>query len=331
MYIKGISKVVIVITIILSVFLVIPSKVEAVFEAPYTCSSGYVKVSTPGPIGIGNWPDTCCPDSKLYTSLISASGIYSTVSILGSSYREVGSGAKVCKVKYNAQKKDGTILKDQVFSVNGEDGVKQCPVNFCYGKPDIGQPQCFGQLEAVNSSADSRVCCVEKKGNPGRITTRADCQNPDMSVASVFSQLPKEVTADEICTKDSGAGNADDKRSSGEKGRIYGECIECLRNSNYLWTGVGCMEASLNGLITTIIRIFYGIITALMLLKIIIAGYKFYGGDPEQLKDSKMEIFSAIGAAFALTLGIIALRYIGIDILGLGGIDGVSSGLPILK
>jgi len=327
MYIKGISKVVIVITILLSVFLVTPSKVEAAFDAPLTCQTDYKLASE-----FTGMEPYCCPNNKKFTELIMASrGDLRSINSFGNTYREFLSGPSQCKVKYTAVQKNSLLTVETVFEVTGVKPTIACPVNTCKGDPVLGFSKCFGQLEPVNSKVDSRVCCVEKKGNPGRLSTLADCKNPDLSVVPVFNQLPKEITPDEICSKDSGAGNPDDKRSSGEKGRIYGECMDCLKNKNYLWTGVGCMEASLNGVITTIIRIFYGIITAIMLLKIIIAGYKYYGGDPEQLKDSKMEIFSAIGAAFALTLGIIALRYIGIDILGLGGIDGISTGLPVLK
>lgn len=332
MYIKGISKVLIVITILLSVFLVTPSKVEAAFDAPLTCPKNYTVASD-----FFGMDKFCCPNTSEYRTLIMAARSSEITSVLsvGQNYRELGSGETQCKVKYYANMKDGSISQETVFEIRGVKATITCPANSCEIKLNAAASnvkRCAGQLERHPYYNDTQeVCCITKKGNVGTFAKVPPCV-PDPTVsAAQFNQAPKPIDADEICSKDSGAGNPDDKRSSAEKGRIWGECMDCLKKSNYLWTGVGCMEASLNGVITTIIRIFYGIITALMLLKIIIAGYKYYGGDPEQLKDSKMEIFSAIGAAFALTLGIIALRYIGIDILGLGGIDGVSTGLPILK
>jgi len=331
MYIKGISKVLIVITILLSVFLVTPSKVEAQYtEARLSCPSDSI---------INKGGEICCPTLDRAKTIImkrpnfpkDASGVSFT-----SSYTETTRCEIKYKFTYDSGVTSATINTAYLDVVQGE---YKCPLNSCEDTQFLQTKKCISWKSMVGSN----VCCLDNvasaaKGGTGKMVPVKDCKflEPVFKGGALFNQEFKEITADEICTKDSGIGNADDKRSDVEKKRIYKECSDCINLPNKnktsnIWTGVGCMEASLNGVITTIIRIFYGIITAIMLLKIIIAGYKYYGGDPEQLKDSKMEIFSAIGAAFALTLGIIALRYIGIDILGLGAIDGVSTGLPILK
>lgn len=329
MYIKGISKVLIVISILVSLFLVTPSKVEALYDAPLFCPTGTIKVD--GNIIVGTTNVLCCPTNSEYVNQIKKKfPSYTNISVSGGTFRDDATRIFSCKVKFNAS--DGArIINNELFEMLGTKAEFVCPVNSCT-IIDASKTRCGSQLEPHPNYGKTNfdVCCISAKGTRGSFTKVPPCVPDNTIVAPQFNQAPKPIDADEICSKDSGTGNADDKRSSAEKGRIYGECMTCLQKSNYLWTGVGCMEATLNGVITTIIRIFYGIITALMLIKIIIAGYKYYGGDPEQLKDSKMEIFSAIGAAFALTLGIVALRYIGIDILGLGNIDGISL-LPILK
>jgi len=331
MYIKGISKVLIVITVLLSLFLVTPSKVEAAVDAPITCKTGYSFTSTAG------FNDVCCPNSQTYKSIVAqAHPDYSTIIIKGQSYREVGSGERLCKIHYDASKDDGTFVENILLEARAIDTIIECPANRCTLKAEnfTQKTLCYRQLE----SQGNLVCCIEKNKTPD-FKLRANCV-PDLSIAvNQFNQVLNPITPEEICKKDAGylykegrwINNTSDTRPVSEKDLIVKDCTDCLKNPKNLWTAVGCVQADLNGVITTVIRIFYGIITVLMLLKLIIAGYKFYGGDPEQLKDSKMEIFSAIGAAFALTLGIIALRYIGIDILGIGAIDGISSELPILK
>lgn len=345
MYIKGISKVLIVITILLSVFLVTPSKVEAtVYDAPLSCPAQTVLLK--GDLVL---LDICCPTVASFQSLILASNpsVIKSVQITGVTYRESAGTEQEksqCKVKYSYQDDKNVTYTDKTFVIQGTKPEYKCPVNTCLKERDFGEigvnNRCLTQLTA-DPKDNNKVCCVTKSGQQGQIVSKNSCV-PDMTVGvTIFNQALQPITAEEVCKKDAGfvydvkvgkwVSGTSDTRPVTEKDLIFKNCNDCLKNPKNLWTGVGCMEASLNGIITTIIRIFYGIITALMLIKIIIAGYKYYGGDPEQLKDSKAEIFSAIGAAFALTLGIIALRYIGIDILGLGGIDGISSGLPILK
>jgi len=339
MYIKGISKVLIVITVLLSFFLVTPKRVDAAeFDAQVVCPKDY-KLTSGDAVS-----DVCCPTTSYFSKLIIASNpsVIESVKIKGGiSITIPFPGNLDCRATYDRTNKDHTSIANQTYDVDSLPAELDCAVNYCkvvrtsLFKTEI---KCLTQLSVAYKDTDI-VCCVTKKGQKGQVISKNSCV-PDMTVGiTVFNQAPVAITPEEICKKDAGFKNKDgnwindtsDTRPESEKNLIFKDCDDCLKNPKNLWTGVGCMEASINGLITTIIRIFYGIITAIMLLKIIIAGYKYYGGDPEQLKDSKAEIFSAIGAAFALTLGIIALRYIGIDILGLGEIDGISSGLPILK
>ena len=113
------------------------------------------------------------------------------------------------------------------------------------------------------------------------------------------------------------------------EGDLNDECVECIclngnpaavAQNNRVWTELGCISATTNGVILAITRIFVGIITAVVILRFIQAGFMMNTDDPEKIKEAKAIVVSAITAlVFGVMIPII-LNFIGIDVLGIGKI-----------
>lgn len=97
------------------------------------------------------------------------------------------------------------------------------------------------------------------------------------------------------------------------------ECLKC--KSSEIWTGLGCLPTNVNALVQSIFTIFAGFIGAIILLRVIIVGFKVMlsQGNAEVLKKSSAEITSAVVGFLVLFFSFLILRIIGIDILKIPG------------
>lgn len=124
------------------------------------------------------------------------------------------------------------------------------------------------------------------------------------------------------CCKKNAATISDATKAAAEEA----SCNTCLKKgANYSWSGLGCINTSTEGIVLSILRIFYGIGTGLLVLRIVIAGIKLINNpdSPDTLKDSKQEVTSSILAFVFGVLSLIILRFIGINVLGITWIDGL--------
>ena len=148
----------------------------------------------------------------------------------------------------------------------------------------------------------------------------------------------KELKPDEVCADD-----AKNIKNISEKDKAIQECCTCISggptcqkewatvpaaNLNNTWTGIGCINRTQTGLATSIMRIFYGIGLVFLLIKLIQIGYMYQLGEPENIKDVRYGILAVILSFFVGTIGLIALRFVGLDVLGLGATTDIGNLLP---
>jgi hypothetical protein len=90
------------------------------------------------------------------------------------------------------------------------------------------------------------------------------------------------------------------------------------------WTALGCINTGDQGssLVGFLMQIFYGVGFTFILIKFILAGIQLQSGDPEAVKEAKETFIAGLSALFVAGFGLILLRYIGFDILGLGALLG---------
>lgn len=102
-------------------------------------------------------------------------------------------------------------------------------------------------------------------------------------------------------------------------------------NIDNSWTAIGCINRSQTGLATSLMRIFYGVGLVFLLLKIIIIGFDYQSGDPEKIKEARYGVLAVITAFTVGTVGLIALRFVGLDVLGLGASTNIDNFIPVFK
>ena len=92
----------------------------------------------------------------------------------------------------------------------------------------------------------------------------------------------------------------------------------CVVLSGHVWTELGCITPTNNGIIVAVTRIFFGIVTTFAILQGIRGGLMINTDDPEKIKEGKGLFISAVTAMIFGALIPIILNFIGIDVLGLG-------------
>lgn len=112
------------------------------------------------------------------------------------------------------------------------------------------------------------------------------------------------------------------------EGGNAGVCESCMCSGNdysgNLWTEIGCITPTQKGLVAAVLRIFIGIITAIVVIRFIQAGMLFNTDDPDKISEAKSIATSAVIALIFGAMIPIILNFIGVDILNLGQIIGIS-------
>lgn len=93
--------------------------------------------------------------------------------------------------------------------------------------------------------------------------------------------------------------------------------------TNNVWTEVGCITPTQEGITAAVMRIFVGVITGIAVIRFIQAGVMFNSDDPEKIAEAKSIFWSAIIALVAGGILPLIMNFIGIDILGIGEIFGI--------
>jgi hypothetical protein len=129
------------------------------------------------------------------------------------------------------------------------------------------------------------------------------------------SDIPT-LTCEEICS-------GEEKESDN-----YNYCISCICEgepsgtvtTGNVWTELGCIDATQNGIIISVMRIFVGVVTGLAIIRFIQAGFMLNTDDPEKIKEGKSIAVSAVAAIAFGALLIVIMNFIGINVLGIGKI-----------
>ncbi|MFQ5493452.1 MAG: hypothetical protein ACE5DX_04805 [Candidatus Dojkabacteria bacterium] len=99
-------------------------------------------------------------------------------------------------------------------------------------------------------------------------------------------------------------------------------CQTCLENNSggtvgFVWTGLGCVDTTRDGLITRIFQIGVGLIGGIMIVMFIAAAFKMQTDNPEEIREAREMITSAIIALIILIGAVVILRFLGINVLGI--------------
>ena len=90
--------------------------------------------------------------------------------------------------------------------------------------------------------------------------------------------------------------------------------------TGYIYTSLGCIDTTDNGLITRVVQIALGIIGGVILVRFLQAGMKLQGGgSPEDQAEAVEIITSAIVALLLFVMSMIVLRFIGFDVFQIFG------------
>lgn len=104
---------------------------------------------------------------------------------------------------------------------------------------------------------------------------------------------------------------------------VYGTTQACIGSGKYFLcnTGIGPINADPSGFARSILRIFLGLAGGILLILIILNGYKLMTsqGDPEKIKDAREGIIAAIAGILLIIFSLSILRLITSDILGIPG------------
>jgi len=104
------------------------------------------------------------------------------------------------------------------------------------------------------------------------------------------------------------------------------KCISCLQEgggNKKVWTALGCIPTDPLDLVKWIFPYLLGIGGTIAFFMLIIGGFQIMtsGGDPEKVKAGKEQITAAISGLLFIIFSLFILRFIGVDILGLPGLE----------
>jgi hypothetical protein len=105
---------------------------------------------------------------------------------------------------------------------------------------------------------------------------------------------------------------------TGEPLEEFNRCIQCIDDCDTcVYSALGCIDTTLNGVITTIMRIGLGVLGAVGILRIMQAAMLRQSADPKDIQESWDIIMSVIMGAIVLVASSLILRVIGVNILGI--------------
>lgn len=105
---------------------------------------------------------------------------------------------------------------------------------------------------------------------------------------------------------------------TGEFLEEYTKCVECIDDCDTcVYSSLGCIDTTLNGVITTVMRIGLGVLGAVGILRIMQAAMLRQSADPKDIQESWDIIMSVIMGAIVLVASSLILRVIGVNILGI--------------
>lgn len=240
----------------------------------------------------------------------------------------------------------GETLKQgfgRIFEPNRIPGTAanaECPSPSCeyyrFGGYQLPEILCYEE-NAARVDSDPRMICVQ--GNWEEATEECGINGCQPEIGEDDPENPNYCPTD--CESgNNGSGNDGDRYNNnppeiptcGEicvsEGEDEGYCLECIcaggkdstEFTNNVWTELGCITPTQEGVISAIMRVFFGIVTGVALIRFVQAAIYLNSDDPEKKKEGKSIVMSAM-AALALGASLpVVLNFLGIDILGIGSI-----------
>lgn len=102
------------------------------------------------------------------------------------------------------------------------------------------------------------------------------------------------------------------------------ECIDCFVAKEGVWTAIGCIPTTPQGLFTKFFPIGIGMAGGIAFLLILFGGFQILtsAGNPEQLNEGRELVSSAVAGLLLIIFSVFLLRLIGYDILRIPGFSG---------
>lgn len=201
--------------------------------------------------------------------------------------------------------------------ISGSGGIQNCNGGYpCDGNishchiVDVASECTY---EAIDQD-QSKVVCIEtpQTGSFPRIQC-CDINQPDEE--------------DDGNDDNTGSGNVRCDATCEISGVLDENCVNCMCSggvfSGHVWTEIGCITPTQKGVVAAVLRIFIGVISAIVVIRFIQAGMLFNSDDPDKISEAKSIATSAIIALIFGAMIPIILNFIGVDILGLGQILGI--------
>lgn len=116
----------------------------------------------------------------------------------------------------------------------------------------------------------------------------------------------------------------------GAGGPDYNACLNCVGSGNILdpnasgqqlWTAIGCVSLTKEGIVTSLLRVGIGISGGFVLLSILYGAFLLTtsSGDPKRVQEGQEMITSAVMGLMFVIFSVIILKFIGVTILHIPG------------
>lgn len=228
----------------------------------------------------------------------------------------------------------------------GIDGVCEPNTTCRNGKclyPEQTQPfgtSCVDDSECVIDTTGEVLTCRENKCiyfEDRYCDTDTECQQKTGNSNAICSPTTETCTVpggDPVTVPVTKAvGTPFDYCSQVPEGSQRQACLDCVGKggpdvSGKIYTALGCIDVSYDGLATDLIRLLVGISGGIALLTILSAAFllAISQGDSNKVKQAKEMITSAVVGLLFLIFSIFILEFIGVDILKIPGLSDGSTG-----
>ena len=244
------------------------------------CCNGSIALRHGGPLGVNG--SACCPSGT-------------------SPQQEFTSDQYACRDNLTGAYSSGIDFFKKSDQQTGYECKKEnyCQSGKCWIKCTnlLDKLRCAPSGTQVNQGGTPKYC----DGSSGNWIDSQDGLPPVPDGNPVGQPDIKPITCDEVC-----AGENDN-------------CGDCCTAGN-VWTEIGCISPTQNGVVIAVMRVFIGIVTGLAVLRFAQAGFMLNTDDPEKIKEGKSIAVSAVIAIIFGTMIIVILNFIGVDILRIGQI-----------
>lgn len=166
----------------------------------------------------------------------------------------------------------------------------------------------------IEDGSKNRLCTF---GNKGEITFTKSITTDPISSTVIEAQSNDGL---EACRGDLTCANCiarmDDEGTT-FKSFQEAATAEKIVYTNNVYTAIGCVDPSQEGLIVRIMQISFGLIGGLIIIRIGQAVIQLQGGkDPEAVKEGMETLWSALFALILLIFALVGVRFLGINLLG---------------